>query len=196
MGENWTADADYDRQYKAVLRSLDERSGTPPLIIGGIGVILHGSNRLTEDVDFACHDVKLFLTTVYEHGFKVAVDVRIVDGEKVYRTFPDKVSAFWGTIDRKSLIALHPVSNARIDAWFAPPIPYDELLADAEEREVEGLRLLVASPANLIRLKRIALAENPARELGSSDIRDIAFLERVLARRRGENPPDPEEPLG
>ncbi|MEK8023944.1 MAG: nucleotidyl transferase AbiEii/AbiGii toxin family protein [Candidatus Hydrogenedentota bacterium] len=169
--------------FKEILRRLTELiPASPVVVIGGVALRLHGSNRLTEDLDIAFKDVKTILAVLYDLGFKaVSTAQRDKDGNLTeVKLFPGMATAFQCTLDRKALIFIHDVTQARFDVWLAPTVPYEQLLKNSLPADFDGVPIRVASPEDLIALKRYALEKNPNR---STDLIDIAFLEKKIAKR-------------
>lgn len=170
--------------YREILRRLNEFTD-PPIMIGGAAVVALGSDRLTKDVDIAFQDARALLTVMYDFGFKaIAKAERDENGELTeVSLFPEIATAFQCTLDRRALIFIHEVTQARFDVWLAPHVPYDQLLKNSFTADFDGVPIRVASAEDLIAMKRIALENNPKR---ATDLMDIAFLEKKLGRPRNE----------
>lgn len=173
---------DYLEDVGAVCKELSDL-GLTPILVGGMALVILGSQRVTRDFDFviAKPDDRLedVLDVFYERGLELAS--RLSDEGEVV-----------STIDRRSIAAVRlrldlPSSayffnrktGLRIDLLFDFPIPAAELAQSATRMKVRSQALHVASPKDLLRLKRIAKAQRSS----PGDAQDIAFLEARQRRR-------------
>jgi len=166
--------------FRKALEGLNKKSpNQPPILIGGVALVLHGSDRLTKDIDVAFQDAWEVLTTMYNLNFKaVSALERDKDGRMTKVTlFPDKTDAFEQTFNRKTLTFIHEETKAQFDVWLVAPVPYLQLLDHSVAGDFEGQKVRVASLEDLLELKRIALKANPDR---TADLADISFLEKKL----------------
>jgi hypothetical protein len=156
----------------------------PPILVGGVAMILHGSDRLTKDIDVAFQDGWEVISTLYSLGFKAVSSIDQDENGRMTKAtlFPDGKSAFEKTLSRKALTFIHADSRAQFDVWLVSPLPYQKLLEHSVFAEFEGLTVRVASLEDLLELKRIARSANPQR---TADLADILFLEARL-RSRGD----------
>jgi predicted nucleotidyltransferase len=156
--------------FERVLRLLNEHE-IRYVIVGGIAVILHGSPRLTADLDIIIdlEPVKARQTIeVLQHaGFMAEIPVDI-------RQFADAdVRRSW--IAEKNMKALslhdHEMPPTVIDILAESPIAFDDLYQRSKLISLDEMTLRVASIPDLIALKR--LAGRP------EDLSDIAELEKI-----------------
>ena len=153
--------------------------GLEPILVGGMALVVLGSRRVTRDFDFVVEKPTDRLTALvrmfYDHGLELASQVdkqgnilSTLDNPKVAEIrlrLDAPVSAFF--VDVKSLL--------RIDLLFDFPVPAAELARHAMQKTVRGRSLAIASPADLLKLKRIAVR---ARKM-AGDREDIDFLESL-----------------
>jgi len=161
-------DKDDDRSARApepgdvvrICRALNE-AGARYLLIGGFAVVAHGAGRFTKDIDLLVDDspgnvarVKRALSVLADNA---AADVADDDVERftVVRVADEVVVDLMGR---------------------ACGLAYGEATRDAETIERDGVRIPVASPATLIRMKNTPRPQ---------DAIDRAFLEGVLRERAG-----------
>ncbi len=168
----WPAEFDA----REMLRRLTA-SGVDFIVIGGIAMIMHGSARMTRDLDivFATDDGNLqALGRVL-----VASEARLRGIDEEIPFVPDA-----RTLSNVSLLTLDTDAG-----WFdvhrrpdgAPP--YASLREHAERMEVGDFSILVASIDDLLAMKRAAGR--------TQDLLDIETLEAIkrLRRQRGDSPP-------
>ncbi len=162
------ADEDADRLARApepqdvvrICRALNE-SGARYLLIGGFAVIAHGAGRLTKDIDLLVDDTPENVARV-KQGLAV---------------LPDNAAADVADDDVLNHVVVRVADEVVVDLMGrACGVGYAEAAADAEVLEREGVKIPIASPATLLRLK-----DTPRPQ----DAMDRAFLEGVLRARGG-----------
>ncbi|MEA2339352.1 MAG: hypothetical protein QOE82_3359 [Thermoanaerobaculia bacterium] len=141
------------------------------VIVGGIAVILHGSPRLTADLDIIIdlepERALQAIEVLVQAGFvaEIPIDVRQFADERVRRSW----------IEEKHLKALslhdREMPPTVIDILAESPIAFDDLYQRAKVVSLDDLTLHIAAIPDLILLKR--LSGRP------EDLRDIAELERI-----------------
>lgn len=149
------------RSLAAALRALSRalaRVGKPYMLIGGVAVIARGVRRITQDVDAALWaedvDVDDLLRVLKEHG----ISPRIPKAAEFAR-------------ERQVLLLVHRPSKTPLDLSFSW-LPFEKrALERAETLVLEGVRVRVASPQDLIIYKAVAWRE-----------RDRTDIERLLLR--------------
>jgi hypothetical protein len=159
-------DQDDDRYSRApepgdvvrICRALNE-TGARYLLIGGFAVIAHGAGRFTKDIDLLIDDspenvmrVKRALAVLSDNAAR-EVDENDVRAHVVVRVADEVVVDLMGR---------------------ACGLDYSEAVRDAETIEREGVPIVIASPATLIKLKNTARPQ---------DALDRSFLEGVLEER-------------
>ena len=160
------ADGDDDRLSRApepedvirICRALNE-AGARYLLVGGFAVIAHGAGRFTKDIDLLVDDAPENVARV-KRGLAVLADnaAAEVDDEDV-----------------RNHVVVRVADEVVVDLMGrACGVDYATAVADAETFEREGVRIPVASPATLIRLKDTRRPQ---------DAIDRAFLEGVLRSR-------------
>ena len=153
-----------------ILRALTVR-GVDFVLIGGLAAVLHGSPRITQDVDicFATDDVNLGALGNVLTG--LGARLRGVDDEVPF--VPDAA-----TLRNIEVLTLDTEAGP-LDVLARPAgFPgYERLRARADRVDVEGFSFQVAAIPDLIAMK--AAAGRP------KDLADIAELEAILRLRSG-----------
>jgi len=160
------ADGDDDRLSRApepedvirICRALNE-AGARYLLVGGFAVIAHGAGRFTKDIDLLVDDAPENVARV-KRGLAVLADNAAADVDDE---------------DVRNHVVVRVADEVVVDLMGrACGVDYAAAVADAETFEREGVRIPVASPATLIRLKDTRRPQ---------DAIDRAFLEGVLRSR-------------
>ncbi|MEA2414719.1 MAG: hypothetical protein QOI58_1376 [Thermoanaerobaculia bacterium] len=141
------------------------------VIVGGIAVILHGSPRLTADLDIIIDlepaQARTTIEVLQQAGFvaEVPVDIRQFADETVRRS--------WIVDKHMKALSLHDgeMPPTVIDLLAESPIAFEELYGRAKLVSVDDMTLRVAAIPDLIALKR--LSGRP------EDLRDIEELEKI-----------------
>jgi len=166
-------DEDDDRSARApepgdvvrICRALNE-AGARYLLIGGFAVIAHGAGRFTKDIDLLVDD---------EPGNVARV-------KRALSVLADNAAAEVADDDLERFTVVRVADEVVVDLMGrACGLGYGEAAGDAETIERDGVRIPVASPATLLRMKNTPRPQ---------DAIDRAFLEGVLRERasRGRKP--------
>lgn len=155
---------EFDRVLLAVLRALDRR-GARYVLVGGGAVILHGLPRLTQDIDLFLPTEAANLDCVKQALHDVFEDPAI-DEIRADDLAGDYAVVRYGPPGTDLVIDL----MARIGETFR----FEDL--EAEAMDVEGVRVYVATPRTLYRMKKDTLrpkdrmdAEALRRRFGKGD---------------------------
>jgi predicted nucleotidyltransferase len=141
------------------------------VIVGGIAVVLHGSPRLTADLDIIIDlepaPARTAIEVLHRAGFvaEVPVDIRQFADETVRRS--------WIVDKHMKALSLHDgeMPPTVIDLLAESPIAFEDLYERAKLVSLDEITLRVASIPDLIVLKRISGRPE--------DLRDIAELEKI-----------------
>ena len=156
--------------------------GAEPTLVGGMALVILGSQRVTRDFDFVIahpqERLGQLVDLLYGVGFELVS--RFNQNGEVSATIDNRrVAAVRLRMDAPASASFFsPASRLRIDLLFDFPIAASELAGRSVRRKIRSLVLRIASDEDLLELKRIAHADRAAQ----SDAQDIAFLE---ARRAG-----------
>jgi predicted nucleotidyltransferase len=145
------------------------------VVVGGLAVLLHGLDRLTADVDLiidlstdAARDA---VRALIEAGYRPLAPV-----DPAWLADPVR-RAEWQTQRGMQVFSFWDSTNTRptVDVMLSPPVPFEELWADAVSVPVAGTTVKVASIAHLIHLKQAAGRPQ--------DLADIERLRALLKSR-------------
>jgi hypothetical protein len=157
-----------------------ERLGLQPVLVGGMALVLLGSQRVTQDFDFVIrHPGELIEKVVdlfYSRGVELVSKLNAA-GEVTATIDNRKVAAVRLKLDApSSAFFFNRTTLLRIDLLFDFPVAAAELAANAVETKIRGRVLNVASAEDLLRLKEIAAKKRSA----AGDTQDIEFLKMHL----------------
>jgi hypothetical protein len=154
--------------------------GLGPVLVGGMALVVMGSQRVTKDVDFViAHPgdrLNRLVNLFYERGFELVS--RVNDAGEVTATIDNpKVACTRLRIDEPaSLFFFNRRIDLRIDLLLDFPVPAADLIKNATTMKIRSQDLDVASPEDLLRLKELARAGRSF----AGDTQDIEFLKRHL----------------
>jgi len=167
----------------SVVEALAEL-GLPPVLVGGMALVVLGSRRVTRDFDFLIarpgDALGLLVDVLYDRGLELASRVS-AEGEVTATIGNRRVATARLRLDApSSAYFLAPETGLRVDLLFDFPLPAAELARRATTFKVRSKAWRVASEADLLRLKKLARASRSS----PGDAEDIAFLEARRAKRR------------
>ena len=151
--------------------------GAEPTLVGGMALVILGSQRVTRDFDFVVAHPKervgQLVDLLYGLGFELVS--RFDHNGEVGATIDNRrVAAARLRIDAPASASFFsPASRLRFDLLFDFPIAASELAGRSVRRKIRSLVLHIASDEDLLQLKRIAQADRAS----AGDAQDIAFLE-------------------
>lgn len=156
-----------------------------PILVGGMALIVLGSDRVTHDFDFAITlsppDLDIVLTIFYEAGFEL---ISRLDNRKVARTIDNpRIASMRIRLDKpESIFFYNRDIDLRVDLLIECPIPAAQLAINAQPLTIDTHTYLVASSADLLTLKQLAYQDRKF----STDLQDIEFLQKLqkLPRKR------------
>jgi hypothetical protein len=157
-----------------------KRIGLDPILVGGMALVLLGSRRVTRDFDLVVPHpgdrLNAVIELFYGRGFELASKVN--DAGDIVATIDNaRVAGIRLTLDAPaSAYFWHRAKRLRIDLLFDFPIAAAELAAHAVATKIGGRVLNVASAADLLRLKAIAVKKRQF----AGDTQDIEFLQAYL----------------
>jgi len=164
----------------AITRHLGDL-GLFPVLVGGMALVVLGSRRVTQDFDFVIAkpgpQLRAVVKALYDHGLELAARVN-ADGDVTATIRNRRVAAARLEIDSPtSAFFLNPATTLRIDLLFDFPVAASALGARATPMRIRSHLFHVASPQDLLELKRIAISARSA----PGDAEDLAYLQRLLA---------------
>lgn len=161
----WPAEFDA----RELLRRLTT-AGVDFVVIGGVAAILHGSARLTRDLD---------IVFAPDEGNLEALGRTLIESEARLRGVDEDLPFVADARALRNIDLLTLETNA---GWFdvhrrpAGAPPYDGLRKRAERMDVGGFSILVASIDDLLAMKRAAGR--------TQDLLDVETLEAIKRIRR------------
>lgn len=159
-----------------------EAAGIQPILVGGMALVVLGSQRVTRDFDFLINaskeQIEQLTVVLYEEGFELAS--RIDESGKIIRTIDNqRVAVIRLRLDNPaSVYFVHRPSGLRMDFLFDFPLLAKELAVRAKTITVQSHQFLVASQQDLLRLKKLAYRDRRS----VADLQDIEFLRKKPRR--------------
>jgi predicted nucleotidyltransferase len=152
-----------------LLRALSS-GGVDFVVIGGIAMVIHGSARITRDLDIVFAPDAANLEALGEALVGLDAQLRGVDDDVPF--VPDS-----RTLAGIEILTLD-TSAGWLDVHRRPDgaPPYSSLKRDAERVDLGGFSVLVASPPDLLAMKRKAARPQ--------DLMDVEYLEAIQRLRR------------
>jgi hypothetical protein len=142
-----------------ICRALND-AGARYVLIGGFAVMAHGASRFTKDIDLLVDDAPENIARV-KQGLGILADnaaAEVVDG------------------DVRDHTVVRVVDEVIVDLMGrACGLAYADVAADMEWHDLAGVRVPVASPSALIRMKETYRLQ---------DAIDRSFLQQILEQRR------------
>ena len=161
-----------------------EKKGFHPVLVGGIALVILGSQRITKDFDFLVSmeglSAENIVEVFYKHGFELVT--KFNEQGEVVRTVDDQsVAAIKLKSDLPhSLFFFDWKTRLKVDLLLDFPLPAKDLALRATKVKIKSRTLRVASPEDLLRLKELAYADRRA----AADAQDLEFLNRLLKTQK------------
>ena len=141
-----------------ICRALNT-AGARYILIGGFAVIAHGAGRFTKDIDFLVDDAP-------ENVARLKAGLRVL---------ADNAAAGIGDSDVRDFVVVRVADEVTVDLMGrACGLAYADVAKDAEDVDLGGVVVKVASPKTLIRTKDTKRPQ---------DAIDRAFLEGLIRER-------------
>ena len=173
------ASDDYLRTVGLLAGALDAQ-GFEPVLVGGMALVLLGSQRVTRDFDLLVSTQGApsdgLVRLMYQHRLELVT--RFTPAGEVKRSI-DNVRIAVAKVESEnpsSLFFFNQRTGLRVDLLLDFPLPAHRVARRAGKVKVGSGGLRVASPEDLMELKEIAFAD---RRL-ASDAQDLEFLRRML----------------
>lgn len=146
--------------------------GVDFVVVGGLAVVFHGSTRITQDLD-VCYSTEPANLEVLGRAL-IELDAKLFGIEEDVPFVPDAK-----TLERTEILTL-ATKHGKLDVLRLPggAPPYPALRENAELVETGGLAIRVASPEDLIAMKR-----NAGRNKDLADIEELEAIVDVRKRR-------------
>ena len=182
--------SDYADEVGSLVREM-QVLGLTPILVGGMALVLLGSQRVTRDFDFVIakpnEHLNALIEVLYARGLELVS--RLNDAGEVVSTIDNRrIAVIRLRIDAPASAGFfNPTTGLRVDLLFDFPILAAELAQGATKIRVRSRALHVASERDLLRLKRIAKRQRSS----PGDTLDIAFLETRRRKARRKQPDGP-----
>ena len=156
-----------------------EKKGIQPILVGGIALVILGSQRVTKDIDFLVSQQGLstdaLVEAFYKNGFELVTKFN-KDGE-VQRTVDNRrVAAIKLRSDLPpSLFFFNWEIRLKVDILLDFPLPAQEIAHRATKIKIKSRLLRIASIEDLIRMKELAYADRHS----AADATDLEFLKKL-----------------
>jgi hypothetical protein len=160
-------------------RALD-RHGVDCVVIGGVAMQVHGHVRTTRDLDTVAAWTPENMRALAGALGELEARLRGVDAELLGIDLTDPQQLYEG-----GNFLMH-TRHGDLDVFAADQTaaspPYERLRARALEIEIRGVRMRIAHPEDLIRMKTAASRlRDRLPEKRRQDLEDIVVLERITA---------------
>jgi hypothetical protein len=164
-----------------LVRVLDRR-GVDCVVIGGVAMQVHGHVRTTRDLDAIAAWTPENMRALAGALAELDARLRGVDAELLGIDLTDPRQLYEG-----GNFLMH-TRHGDLDVFGADQTaaspPYEQLRARALEVEIRGVRLMIAHPEDLMRMKSAAARfRDRLPEKRRQDLEDIVVLERIAAER-------------
>jgi hypothetical protein len=174
-------DADPLKELFPLLRTLEER-GLHPVLVGGMALVVLGSQRVTKDFDLLVSAAGLsrdLVGVIYQRGYELVT--KLNKAGEVERTIenPAVATARLKLDQPRSVFFYNRKTRLRVDLLLDFPLPTQDIADRAAKIGKAPRTLRVAAPEDLLRLKEIAYADRKA----ATDAQDLVFLRDLLKAR-------------
>jgi nucleotidyltransferase AbiEii toxin of type IV toxin-antitoxin system len=174
-------DADPLREIFPLLNALEEK-GLRPVLVGGMALVVLGSQRVTKDFDFLVSSSDLsadLVEAIYQQGYELIAKFNKA-GEVEHTVDNPKVAAARLKLDKpRSVFFFDWRTGLRVDLLLDFPLPTRDIADRAAKIGKRPRTLRVAAPEDLLRLKEIAYADRKS----AADAQDLEFLRNLLKPR-------------
>ena len=160
-----------------------EKKGLQPVLVGGIALVILGSQRVTKDFDFlvSLQDVSVddMVEIFYKHGFELVT--KCSKEREVLRTVDNpRVAAIKLKSDLPdSLFFFDWKTRLKVDLLLDFPLAAKEVAGRANRVKIKSRSLRVASREDLLRMKEMAYKDRRS----ASDAQDLEFLRKQMAEK-------------
>ncbi len=177
------SDLDHLEKIAPLVNAL-EAGGFQPVLVGGMALVILGSQRITRDFDFLVSAQTVssdLMEAIYREGYELVT--KFEPAGVVKRTIDNPaVAAARLKMDKPpSVFFFNWTTRLKIDLLLDFPLPAQDLAGRAAKLSTASGFVRVASPEDLLRLKEIAFADRKS----ASDAQDLEFLRRLLGTRKG-----------
>src|SRR5258708_4089665 len=163
-----------------LLNALEER-GLQPVLVGGMALVVLGSQRITKGFDFLVSSTDLskdLVRMIYRQGYQLVT--KLNKAGEVERTIDNAaVASARLDLDKPSSVFFYNWENRlRVRLLLNFPLPPGNIATRAAKIGKRPKILRVAAPEDLLRLKEIASANRKS----AADAQDLEFLRNLLKK--------------
>lgn len=174
---------DYFETAVALADGLEKR-GLIPVLVGGMALVILGSQRITRDFDFLMSSQASAMADLvdvfYKNGFELVTKFNKDGG--VQRTVDNaRIAAIKLRSDLPdSLFFYHWEIRLKVDILLDFPLPAQDIARRATKIKIKSRLLRIASIEDLIRMKELAYADRHS----AADATDLEFLKNLQSRQK------------
>jgi hypothetical protein len=174
-------DVDPLKEIFPLLGALEEQ-GLQPVLVGGMALVVLGSQRITKDFDFLVSSKEMstdLVELVYRQGYELVTKFNKA-GEVARTVANPKVAAARLKREKpRSVFFYDWKTGLRVDLLLDFPLATRGIAERAARIGRKPRVLRVAAPEDLLRLKVIAYADRKS----TADAQDLEFLRTLLKTR-------------
>jgi len=173
---------DYLRTVGVLSDTLDTQ-GFEPVLVGGMALVLWGSQRVTRDFDLLVSTqgppTEKLVRLMYQHRLELVT--KFTPAGEVKRTVDNvRIAVAKLTVGKpRSLFLSNPRTGLRVDLLLDFPLPAHGIAQRAEKVRLRSGGIRLASREDLIHLKELAYADRRS----ASDAQDLEFLRNLIKER-------------
>jgi hypothetical protein len=168
----------YLKEISALVEGL-EALKLAPVLVGGMALVVLGSQRVTQDFDFVISQPQEKLAEIVAlfYGRGLELVSKLNETGEVIRTIDNqKVAEVRLRLDRpNSAYFYHPRTRLKVDLLFDFPLKAAELALHVHRIKVSSHSIPMASTNDLLRLKKIAKSHRSK----PGDAEDLVFLKKL-----------------
>ncbi|GMR16599.1 MAG: hypothetical protein BMS9Abin31_0952 [Gammaproteobacteria bacterium] len=162
-----------------IIEKLEAHDQTP-VLVGGMALVILGSQRVTKDFDLLiseeARNLRVMVQIFYHFGLELVSKVN-KQGEVIRTIDNQKIAYSRLQVDKpESAYFYNHKTGLRVDLLFDFPVTAIEVAKKAQKKKIRSHMFTIASKSDLIRLKEIAYQN---RKL-ASDAQDLEFLKQKL----------------
>ncbi|HVR84047.1 MAG TPA: nucleotidyl transferase AbiEii/AbiGii toxin family protein [Planctomycetota bacterium] len=174
-------DADPLGEFFPLVNALEQK-GLQPVLVGGMALVILGSQRITKDFDLMVSSTDLsqdLVEMIYRQGYQLVT--KFNKAGEVERTIDNSTVAVARLrLDKpRSVFFYSWEKRLRVDLLLNFPLPTVNIAARAAKIGKRPRTLRVAAPEDLLHLKELAYADRKS----AADAQDLEFLRNLLKER-------------
>ncbi|MEK7475744.1 MAG: hypothetical protein AAB152_08940 [Candidatus Coatesbacteria bacterium] len=177
------ADAALTEEMVALVDAL-EAAGVQPVLVGGMALVVLGSQRVTQDFDFVvprpAPSSRILVEAMYRRKLELVTKLS-PQGEVIRTVDNPRIASLKIDSERPQSVSFFArKTGLRVDLLFDFPLPARDIAGHATTVGFPSGHVRIASAPDLLRLKEIAHADRKS----ASDASDLEFLRTLVKRGR------------